>query len=40
MFTASSFCIVEGVLKLHQCMSVLSDCERAAREMIDNEQDK
>ena len=36
MFTSSGFCIVEGVLKLHQCMSVLSDCERAAREMIDN----
>ena len=34
MFTASGFCIVEGVLKLYQCMSVLSDCERAAREMI------
>ena len=40
MFTASGFCIVEGVLKLYQCMSVLSDCERSAREMIDNEPNK
>ena len=37
MFTSSGFCIVEGVLKLYQCMSVLSGCARSAREMIDNE---
>uniref|UniRef100_A0A7S1W5J0 Uncharacterized protein n=1 Tax=Alexandrium catenella TaxID=2925 RepID=A0A7S1W5J0_ALECA len=37
IFSASGFVVVESVLKLHQCMQVLSDCDKAAEEIIRNE---
>merc|ERR1711998_674670 len=34
IFAEGGFVLVEKVLKLHQCSSVLKDCEKAAKEIV------